>query len=169
MSPSPSVPAQSSQLQQRVAGAFEELAESAAELNAVSDELTESIRAIEDALKQLNLGVSAWTRFAGSTDGTGSFWDRSVGYARVHRKWGLAIRTSSGHYDVPESISVEEWAFNDAPRSYRLEALKVLPDLLEKLARTSSEVAKELKRGVAWTNQVALTLGHMASSRTNRK
>lgn len=172
MSASPSVPAppeEFSELQQRVAGAFEKLAASATDLNAVSDELAESIRAINATLSTLNLGVSAWTQFAdGSDPETETYWDRSVGYARISRKWGLAIRASSGAYDAPNE-HVEEWQFNDAPRSYRLEALRVLPELLEKLAKTSDGVARKLKQRVASTKQVALTLRRMASSRANRK
>lgn len=172
MSASPSLPTQpeeSSDLQQRVAGAFEQLAASATDLNAVSDELAESIRAINATLSTLNLGVSAWKQFAGASDpDTGDFWDRSVGYARISRKWGLAIRASSGSCD-PRDEHVEEWQFNDAPRSYRLEALRVLPELLEKLAETSDGVARKLKHRVVSTKQVALTLRRIASSRANRK
>lgn len=172
MSASPSLPTQpeeSSDLQQRVAGAFEQLAASATDLNAVSDELAESIRAINATLSTLNLGVSAWTEFASGLDpATEACWSRSVGYARISRKWGLAVRASFGTYDDPAE-HVEEWQFNDAPRSYRLEALRVLPELLEKLAKTSDGVARKLKQRVASTKQVALTLRRMASSRPNRK
>lgn len=166
----PTPPEESSELQQRVVGAFEKLAASATDLNAVSDEVAASVRAINATLSTLNLGVSAWTKFAGESDpDTETYWDRSVGYARISRKWGLAIRASSGSFDNPRDDRVEEWQFNDAPRLYRLEALEVLPELLEKLAKTSDGVARKLKRRVASTKQVALTLRRMASSRANRK
>ena len=161
--------AESSELQQRVADAFEKLVASATDLNAVSDELGASVRAIDATLSTLNLGVSAWKQFAGELDpDTGDFWERSVGYARISRKWGLAIRASSGSCD-PRDERVEEWQFNDAPRSYRVEALRVLPELLERLANTSDGVARKFKQRVASTKQVASTLRRMASSRANRK
>lgn len=58
VSGSPSTPTQhDSGLQERVSAAFDKLAESAAELNAVSDELGKPIPAIDAALQKLNLGV----------------------------------------------------------------------------------------------------------------
>ena len=173
--PSPSTPstspAKSSELQQRVAGAFTRLATSADELNAVSDELAEPIRAIEHTLKTLNLGVQAWVTFAGSENPeTGDYSHSSVGYARFHNTWGLAISTMTGNlHTPPEHSDVETWRFNDAPRSLRMEALSVFPDLLDELAKTSNRVTKRLKQGVASTKQVALTLAEMASGRKTKK
>ena len=168
--PSRSIPpAQSSELQDRVAAAFVKLAASATELNAVSDELSKSIHAIDEVLKKLNLGVSTWKKFAETTNPV-TFWSRSIGYARVSARWGLAIRADYGCYDDPESEQEEVWRFNDAPRSYRLEALAKLPELLDQLAETSGKVAGQLKERVALTRQVAVTLSQMASSdRSSRK
>lgn len=163
--PSRSIPpAQSSELQDRVAAAFVKLAASATELNAVSDELSKSIHAIDEVLKKLNLGVSTWKKFADGTTNPVTFWSRSIGYARVSARWGLAIRADYGCNDDPESEQEEVWQFNDAPRSYRLEALVKLPELLDQLAETSGKVAGQLKERVALTKQVAVTLSQMASS-----
>lgn len=163
-SPSRSIPpAQSSELQDRVAAAFVKLAASATELNAVSDELSKSIQTIDEVLKKLNLGVSTWRKFADGMTDPVAFWSRSIGYARISARWGLAIRADYGRDDDPESEREDVWLFNDAPRSYRLEALAALPELLDQLAETSGKVAGQLKERVALTRQVAATLSQMAS------
>ena len=152
-------------LQERVSAAFEKLAESAAELNAVSDEVAKPISTIDRALQKLNLGVSAWVEFAGEFDhNTGSFWDHSLGYAKVAREWGISIRTRRGndfHNDVDDADE-ELWRFNDAPRSHRLDAMDKLPALLEELAKTSNETAQALKSKVASAKQTAATVRQMA-------
>jgi len=62
------LPTSDPQLRDRVSGAFEKLASSASELNAVSDELAKPIRSIDATLQKLNLGVSAWVEVASQTD-----------------------------------------------------------------------------------------------------
>ena len=153
---------QDERLVERVSAAFEKLAVSATELNVASDAFTRPISNIDAALQKLNLGVPAWVKFAGDNDDVYQrFWTRSLGYAKVSGRWGIAIRTLSGDYDAPIE---EAWLFNDAPRSYRLDALEKLPDLLEELAKTSDDTARVLKSRIATTKQVAMTLGQMAAS-----
>jgi hypothetical protein len=137
-----------------VTATFERLSASAAALNAVSDELSKPIATIDAALKALNLGVSAWVEIAGQVDhDAGCFWDRSLGYAKVAGKWGIAICTSSG--DFGEEPNEEVWLFSDAPRSYRLEAVDKLPELLEKLVTAANETAEKLKEKVTTTGEIA--------------
>lgn len=161
-------PPDDSQLRERVSVAFGKLVDSAAELNAVSDELAKPISAIETALQKLNLGVSAWAEVDGNVDGnTGRFWDRSIGYAKVSGKWGIAIRSRTGDF---EDVYEEAWRFSDAPRSYRLEALGKLPELLDQLVKATGETASALKSKVAATKEVATVVGELApSARARRK
>lgn len=161
-------PQDDSQLRERVSAAFGKLVASAAELNAVSDELGKPISAIETALQKLNLGVSAWAEVDGHVDGnTGRFWDRSIGYAKVSGRWGIAIRTRTGDF---EDVYEEAWRFSDAPRSYRLEALEELPALLEQLVKVTGKTASALKGKVAATKEVATVVGQLApSARARRK
>ena len=166
-SPTSQSPEQDSDLHARVSAAFDKLKASAAELNVVSDELGKPIPVIDAALQRLNLGVSAWVEFERQSDPEYQrFRDRSIGYAKVSGTWGIAIRTRNGFYDDPE---IEEWRFNDAPRSFRLEALDKLPELLEQLAQVANDTASELKRKLASTKQVATTISRMASAHTARK
>ena len=153
---------QDERLVDRVSAAFEKLAVSATELNVASDEFASPISDIDAALQKLNLGVTAWVKFAGENDDVYQrFWAHSLGYAKVSGRWGIAIRTLNGDYTEPNE---EAWLFNDAPRSYRLEALEKLPDLLEELEKTSSETALVLKSRITATKLVAMTLSQMAAS-----
>ncbi len=148
----------------RVSVAFEELAATAAKLNTVSDEIAQPISVIDAALQKLNLGISAWVEVAGEVDhDTGDFWDHSIGYAKVSRTWGIAIRTRSGSL-AHQRVDEEAWRFNDAPRSHRLEALNKLPDLLVELVKVASDTANALKNKLATTKQVATTIRQVASS-----
>ena len=125
ISDSASQSSQHDPLRERVSTAFEKLVASATELNAISDEIAKPIATIEATLQRLNLGVWAWAKFAGETDlVAGYFWDRSIGYAKVSRVWGIAIRARSGPLELvtPERTETETWRFNDAPRSYRIQA-----------------------------------------------
>lgn len=154
---------------ERVSAAFERLRASASELNAVSDELAKPIRSIDATLQQLNLGVSAWVEFAGDIDHeTQHFWDRSIGYGKVARTWGIAIRTRAGFLDEPD-IREEAWRFGEAPRAYRLESLGKLPELLEKLAETANKTAADMRSKIASTKQVATTISKMAPSAPARR
>ena len=174
MSVSQSAPASSpppqAELPERVSAAFGKLAATATKLNAVSDELAQPISVIDTALQRLNLGVSAWVEVVGEFDhDTGEFWDHSVGYDKISRKWGIAIRVRSGN-DFLQKVHEEAWRFNDAPRSNRLEALDKLPELLEELVKVASNTADALKNKLATTQQVATTIRQVASStRTPRK
>lgn len=163
-------PTSDPQLRDRVSAAFEKLATSASELNAVSDELAKPIQSIDATLQKLNLGVSAWVEVASDDDqDTLQFWDRSIGYGKVARTWGLAIRSRTGFLDEPDNIRDEAWLFNEAPRAYRLESLERLPELLEKLAETANKTAAELKSKIALTKQVATTISKMASAAPARR
>ena len=170
ISDSASQSSQRDPLRERVSTAFEKLVTSATELNAISDEIAKPIATIEATLQKLNLGVSAWAEFAGETElETGCFWDRSIGYTRVSRVWGIAIRSRSGPLAAFELTETETWRFNDAPRSYRIQALGKLPDLLEQLVKTTCKTTAALKNKVAATNQVAETISRMAPSKPARR
>ncbi|MCY4659086.1 MAG: hypothetical protein OXF93_04630 [Acidobacteria bacterium] len=157
------------ELQERVSKAFGTLASSAAELNTVSDELAVPIRAIDAVLQKLNLGVSEWVPFwTQRSDEHEYVQQRSLGYGKISGDWGLAIRTYAGFY-ADDQPSVEEWLFNDAPRSYRLEAVEKIPDLLDALSETARKTTQDLKAKVALTQQVSTTINRMAPSNPKSK
>ena len=167
----PSSPSQSSEqdpeLRGRVSAAFEKLAATAPELNAASDELAKPIHTINKGLQTLNLGVSAWVEFSARHYDDGEILSvRSIGYAKVSRTWGIAIRYTGT--DSEGDPVTHEWQFNDAPRSYRLEALDTLPALLDQLAETAGKTAAALRNKIAMTEQVATTISQLASSSSVR-
>jgi hypothetical protein len=76
---------------------FQNLAKLAPTLNAASDELTKAIGSLEQSLKKLNIGVSAWVTFADLTDepGRGEYDYQQVGYTKLKSEWGIALRRNS--------------------------------------------------------------------------
>ncbi|SRR6266404_2055466 len=131
---------------ERVQASFRQLSTSAASLNAVSDELRESISELETALEKLNLGVSAWVKIAGGHDEHGLYyWSRDLGYTQAGKGWGIALRTVSGDETSPEDETQEIWPFNDAPRWMRVEGVGKIPELLDALNKQAEETAKKIK------------------------
>ena len=132
----------------------------AADLNAVSDELGKSIAEIDVALKKLNLGITTWVKIHGD-DGNpydDSFWSRDIGYAKVSNKWGISLRTIDGQLSDPDRSETEEWLFNDAPRSLRLEAIDKIPELLEKLSQEAIRTTKDIRARLSEAQAVADTV-----------
>jgi len=150
----------------RISNSFKELADSAARLNAVSDELAEAILPIDAALKKLNLGVAAWYPYVNSEDDSGDYDRRCIGYARVGRKWGLALSTVSGNIGYPEPSDEEEWFFNDAPRWMRIEALDHIPDLLELLVKQANKIAENLRKKTEHARELANTISELSGTGT---
>jgi len=147
----------------RITQSFKKLADSAAMLNLASDELGKAIEPIDAALKKLNLGVEEWYRYSGGSDPeSGCYWSRGIGYARVGRKWGLALEVASGE-DSGEENS-ETWLFNDAPRWMRIEALDHIPELLERLVKKANKVAEEILKKSEQARELAATISALSAA-----
>lgn len=148
---------------ERISQSFKNLAASAAELNAASDELARAIGPIDAALKKLNVGVPVWHQYVGSHDQSGDYWGRCIGYAKVSGRWGLALSIVSGNAQYGPDDDGEEWLFNDAPRSMRLEALDHVPALLETLVTQVGKAATELKAKSAQARELAAMISAVAA------
>ncbi|HXB56128.1 MAG TPA: hypothetical protein VN461_15215, partial [Vicinamibacteria bacterium] len=158
-----------SSLPNKVSTSFQQLKAAAAQLNTISDELAGPVAALDAALKPLNLGISAWVKFAGDFDhDTGDFWTREIGYAKVGAKWGIALRTREGNAADPDQ-SIERWPFNEAPRAYRVDAVEKLPDLLETLIKEATATAEKVKGKIAYVQQVVAAIGGPPSKPTAHK
>jgi hypothetical protein len=162
------VPASSSA---RISNSFKELADSAARLNSASDELAKAILPIDAALKKLNLGVAAWYPYVDSEDrDSGHYHRRFIGYAKVGRKWGLALSTVSGNFNWPEPVEEEEeWLFNDAPRWMRIEALDHIPNLLELLVEQANTFAENLRKKTEHARELADTISELSGAAQVRR
>ena len=134
-------------LLERVADYYSQLSTVAADLNAVSDELGKSIAEIDVALKKLNLGITTWVTIRGDDEYPYNdlYWGRDIGYAKVNSKWGISLRTIEGQSSDPDRSKTEEWLFNDAPRSLRLEAIDKIPELLEELSKEAVKNTKNIR------------------------
>jgi hypothetical protein len=124
---------------------YKQLSLAATDLNTASDGLADAMHLLDDTLKRLNLGVSAWVTVSGNDDQDGNWWSRSIGYTQVGDKWGIALKDASGHYAIPDRDSVEKWLFNDAPRWMRVESVGRIPDLLEALLKQAEDTTKKIK------------------------
>ena len=136
----------------RVYTSFQQLSAAASTLNAISDQLGKVVSRLDSSFQKLNIGVSGWVKFNISRSGDGlQFWFDEVGYDKVNGRWGLAIRSASGHEGMEEgSLYDGEWQFNDAPRTLRIDAVDKIPELFEKLTNevqaTTESVDRKLKK-----------------------
>jgi len=147
----------------RIAASFKALAASSQVLNAASDELTKPIAEINGVLQQLNLGLTVWEKIHGQEDdGRGNYWSRDVGYAQIRRRWGIAIRTVNGSHHHPGEGDTEEWLFDEAPRSYRIDAVDKIPELLDKLIKASEKTARKLQAKAAEARELSTALTNAA-------
>ena len=136
---------------ERVIELLPSLAATAANLNEASKALSEIIERTDDALQRLNLGVTAWTQVQGvdNTASTGAgYWSEDLGYSRIGRKWGLALRKIKGEYNQIELEECEEWLFNEAPRFLRIRAITKIPDLIKELDREAKKMVEQLSASI---------------------
>ena len=152
------MPADDDSLTHRVSASYQQLSAAASQLNAVSDELGKFVSALDAALKKLNLGLATWLRLDGREDGLGNYTKRDLGYAKIGPKWGIALRVVAGNHNNPDVSTVEEWLFNEAPRSLRIEAVEKLPDLFDSLVREADAATRKIKSKTDHVQQVAESL-----------
>jgi prefoldin subunit 5 len=144
-------------LLQRVQSSYQRLTAVASNLNSVSDDLGRAIRALDESLKKLNLGVTTWHKFASDDGGESQdYWGKYIGYARVGGRWGISLSKTSGNYSAPpEYHTEEEWLFNDAPREFRLEAVEHIPAMIESLIKAGEEAVEKVRVKTSEARQLA--------------
>jgi hypothetical protein len=144
---------------------YSELKSVAADLNAVSDELGKSISEINVVLKNLNLGVTVWTKLRERgpdfEHGDETYWSEELGYAKYQGRWGICLRQLDGH--IGQDVENEEiWHFNDAPRALRLSAIDHLVGLLQKLSEEGSKTTQKIREKLSDAQDVAVALNKAA-------
>ncbi len=122
-----------------VAGLMTRLADAASTLNSVSDALGTQMTRIDELLKKMNLGISCWTSIKSGDD-----WSLDLGYAKVDRIWGIALRSSRGSREAG-TYEEQLWLFNDASRYMRLDTAGKIPQLLEALLVQAEEMTKQVR------------------------
>lgn len=153
----------------RVSSAYKQLSTAASELNRVSDELGKFVGALDAALKKLNLGISTWIRLDSREDGLGNYSKRDLGYAKIGGRWGIALRTMTGNHNTPDISNVEEWLFNEAPRTLRIESVEKLPDLFEGLIKEAEAATAQIRSRTTQAQHLAHILNEIASHQPMRK
>ncbi|MBB5055786.1 hypothetical protein HDF16_000455 [Granulicella aggregans] len=132
------------------------LAESAARLNKVSDQLTTQIEQIDAALKRLNLGVATWVTISEIEDEDGNWSREQLGYVRIGSRWGVALRSSSGMRGDPGEPDETFSAFADAPRQLRIRAVEHIPKLLDQLSGEAEAMIAKLSPKVDEISELTL-------------
>lgn len=151
------------ELLQKARSSYQRLTIVASNLNAVSDEMGSAISLLDDSLKKLNLGIEAWHRFYNHEDEQGVYYSyRSIGYAKLGPKWGIALKRGSGNEFEPEHSSVDEWLFNDAPRQLRLESIEYIPQLIDELIKDAESTIERVREKANATRTLAQALAPAA-------
>ena len=155
-------------LSEGVSAFYSQLLTHAKKLNETSDKLGEAVGAVDESLKQLNLGISAWVKFYEDDYPDGSYAYRALGYDKVNGKWGLAIKRAWGHEADDNSHGEDRWLFNDAPRDLRIESITQVPALFAELLRTTFETIDLLEQTVNQALQFAEAINSVARNTTPR-
>jgi len=128
---------------------FQMLSGLAPSLNSASDEMTQAVGVLNDALKKLNIGLSAWVTFRSrGDDDYPQFYDLDqIGYCKLNGTWGIAIQRIWGD-ESPENPkeSVDgPWLFNDAPRELRIHAVDKIPELIGELSKVAAQTQRKIE------------------------
>jgi hypothetical protein len=135
------------------------LAKSAAALNAASDQLGAAVARVDDTLRALNVGITAWVEIENLTNGEDEIYDKTeLGYDKVKGKWGIALRRESGFLDGPGELADETWLFCDAPRALRMKSLPRFPALFEELIKQVDDTTARVELAIAQAEEVAAAL-----------
>lgn len=121
------------------------IAEIVPSLNSAADEATKIIKEVDSLLSKLNVGISAEVAFREETDDPSldgydsdrPFYTRYLAYARVGREYSIHVHSVAHNkdgYDCADNemtLSRDPWS--SCPREWKLEAIAVLPQLLDEI------------------------------------
>ena len=127
-----------------------ELSDLSRRLNQKSDQLNELIGSINRKLANLNFGIEVWTMSeAVKAEGPSMAF---LGYAKVEDEWQLAV------WDRDEVLRTEDkggglhrigqnvWSLLKVSREVRLQAMPLVPRLLDDIKRRAEELLAGLAR-----------------------
>jgi uncharacterized protein YukE len=145
---------------------FQNLSVASKMLNDASDAFGEAATALDEALNDLNPGVTTWVTVGSSSD-ENTPWETEeerLGYAKTSGRWGLTLCTVTcdERGDGSEEIAAGPWLFNDAPRSLRLRAIDYVPELIEALANEVAQTAKRVAEKTSTAQQLAASISGLA-------
>lgn len=144
---------------------FQALTSVASSLNAASDELREVVATLDEALKNLNVGLTVWVTFRTRSDDNPSNYDEDqIGYCKVNGAWGLALRHIWGSPDWDDHNSEGPWSFNDAARELRLHGVDKIPEVIEALNKEATETTKKIEAKTQEVRKLAGAIEQIAST-----
>lgn len=146
---------------------FGTLTTSATELNKASAELASAVSQLDESLKRLNLGITGWVVIRSRGAEPPDYDDYELGYAKVDSKWGLAIRRIYGD-DEHEDVE-GPWCFSEAKRDLRIASVDKIPELLEKLAKKTTETAEQLTEKTSEVRKYGSAIEAVAAEKTRLK
>lgn len=122
---------------------LDRIAEIVPSLNSAADEATKIIDEVDSFLSKLNVGISAEVEFREEIDD--QHCTHYLAYARVGREYGihvLSVTRNKNRYgdftDNDMSASRDPWS--SCPREWKLEAIAVLPQLLDEIVSKAEEL-----------------------------
>jgi len=153
---------------ERILSSFKQLATASTDLNAASQALSQTISSVDASLKSVEPFVSTWHEIASGRDDGGGYWHRDIGYSKVEKTWGIALRTVQGH-EGAEHDDVEVWLFKDAPRWMQIESVGKIPDLLDQLVKRTLDTTKKLRAKTIEAEEMARALADALAERQAEK
>jgi hypothetical protein len=145
----------STPLPEQVSTLFKQLVSSAAELNTATEEFSKTVAPLDVSLQKLNVGIECWVPVQRYDEPSGEFEVQELGYARINRVWGIALRVRKGHSDFPDREDEETWRFNEGPRRLRIDAVDALPELLERLIKKADATTRKVRESTLLARDVA--------------
>lgn len=133
---------------------FQALSSLAPELNAASDDLTQAVALLDEALKKLNIGLPVWVAFRFGAEPP-LYHTEQIGYDKVGSKWGIALRCLWGNEDIDDHNEDGPWLFNEAPRDMRLYAVDKIPEVIELLGKAAFDTTKKIQEKAQEVRQFA--------------
>lgn len=144
-------------LPEQVSSLYRQLVTSAAGLNVATDEYSQAVAPLDSAIRGLKVGIECWVPVRNYSDDNGEETTHELGFAKIGGDWGIALRivTVNERHDF---YNEDRWAFNDAPRMHRIEAIDKLPALLERLIKKAESATKKFKETTVRAREVAAAL-----------
>jgi hypothetical protein len=142
------------------------LEDTASKLNEASNSVTAVLNAVEKRLASMNIGLEVWLddkplrktdrRFIEGDDGGDAVvhWvEKRLGYARIDKKWCLAVKSVQMNGPTEERDEPLEVATDGDPiplaqasRRIRLSAVRLMPRFIDRLERGAEEAIEAIEQ-----------------------
>jgi hypothetical protein len=148
---------------------FQTLSSVASSLNQASDELTKIVTILDEALKNLNVGLTVWVTFRSRAvePEPDAYDDDQIGYGKVNGKWGIALRHIWGNYGWDAHDIEGPWLFNEAPREMRLHGVDKIPEVIAALGKEAFDITKKIHEKTQEVRKLANAIEKIASEQAS--